>query len=391
MPADFHHGVRVVEVSDGARSITTIASAVIGLIATGPAADAATFPLDQAVLVTDIESAIAAAGTTGTLAAALQAISDQVSTPVVVVRVAQGADANATSAAVIGTDAAGERTGMQALLGAQSKLGVRPRILGAPGLDSQAVLTALAIVAVKLRGFVYGAGVGASVAEVITYRGQFSARELMLVWPDFTAFDVASATSEPAFAVARAMGLRAQIDQTTGWHKSLSNVPVLGVTGLSKDVHWDLQATGSDSDLLNAAGVTTLINSNGYRFWGNRTCSADDDFVFEVAVRTSQILSDTIADAMLVMVDKPLHPTIGRDIVESINAKFRSLVAQGFIIGGKAWLNTSLNDAATLKTGKLVIDYDYTPVPPLENLLFQQRITDTYLADFTTVATATVA
>jgi phage tail sheath protein FI len=28
------------------------------------------------------------------------------------------------------------------------------------------------------------------------------------------------------------------------------------------------------------------------------------------------------------------------------------------------------------------IDYDYTPVPPLENLMFQQRITDQYLLDF---------
>lgn len=29
-----------------------------------------------------------------------------------------------------------------------------------------------------------------------------------------------------------------------------------------------------------------------------------------------------------------------------------------------------------------MIDYDYTPVPPLENLLLRQRITDRYLADF---------
>ncbi|EIH1700166.1 phage tail protein, partial [Salmonella enterica] len=28
------------------------------------------------------------------------------------------------------------------------------------------------------------------------------------------------------------------------------------------------------------------------------------------------------------------------------------------------------------------IDYDYTPVPPLENLLFRQRITDRYLVNF---------
>ncbi len=56
--------------------------------------------------------------------------------PVVVVRVAAGADAAATSANVIGATANGLKTGMQALLGAESQLGVKPRILGAPGLDT---------------------------------------------------------------------------------------------------------------------------------------------------------------------------------------------------------------------------------------------------------------
>ena len=41
-----------------------------------------------------------------------------------------------------------------------------------------------------------------------------------------------------------------------------------------------------------------------------------------------------------------------------------------------------MNTTETLKSGKLVIDYDYTPVPPLEDMGFQQRITDKYYADF---------
>ncbi|MEI6999620.1 phage tail sheath C-terminal domain-containing protein, partial [Klebsiella pneumoniae] len=45
------------------------------------------------------------------------------------------------------------------------------------------------------------------------------------------------------------------------------------------------------------------------------------------------------------------------------------------------WFDESANDAATLKAGKLYIDYDYTPVPPLENLTLRQRITDKYLAN----------
>ena len=77
-----------------------------------------------------------------------------------------------------------------------------------------------------------------------------------------------------------------------------------------------------------------------------------------------------------------MHPSLVKDIIESINAKFASLTAQGYILGGTAWYSDENNTVEDLKNGKLIIDYNYTPVPPLENLLFQQRITDQYLMDF---------
>jgi phage tail sheath protein FI len=141
-------------------------------------------------------------------------------------------------------------------------------------------------------------------------------------------------------------------------------------------------AEGTDADLLNAAGITTLVNHNGYRFWGSRTCDDEGLFIFESYTRTAQILADTMAEAMLWANDKPLHPSLAKDIIESINAKLRSLKAEGYILDGKAWLDESVNTSDTLKSGKLRIDYDYTPPPPLEDLTFRQRITDTYWADF---------
>ena len=80
--------------------------------------------------------------------------------------------------------------------------------------------------------------------------------------------------------------------------------------------------------------------------------------------------------------DKPLLPGLVRDILEGVNAKLRELKANGYLLDGRAWLDETMNETATLKDGKLVIDYDYTPVPPLENLLFRQAITDRYFADF---------
>ena len=123
----FFHGISVTEVSPARRTIATVATAVIGLVATAPAADAAIFPLDTPVKVTVLRDAIAAAGATGTLRAALEAIADQVRTTVVVVRVAPGADADATEAAVIGADVNGVKTGMQALLAAEAQISISSR------------------------------------------------------------------------------------------------------------------------------------------------------------------------------------------------------------------------------------------------------------------------
>ena len=140
MPTEYHHGVRVVEINTGTRPIRTIATAIIGLVATATDADAVAFPLDTPVLLTSVLAGIAKAGVAGTLSKSLQAIADQTNALVVVVRVAEGIDEAATTSNVIGTvTLAGQYTGMQALLAAQAKLNVKPRILACPGLDTQAV------------------------------------------------------------------------------------------------------------------------------------------------------------------------------------------------------------------------------------------------------------
>ncbi|WP_312140584.1 phage tail sheath protein [Pantoea septica] len=382
--SDYHHGVRVVEINDGTRTISTVSTAVVGLVCTAADADAAAFPLNTPVLLTNVQAAIAKAGSKGTLAASLQAIADQSKPVTVVVRVAEGETPEATTSNIIGTtDENGQYTGMKALLTAQTQLDVKPRILGVPGLDSQEVATALASIAQQLRAFAYVSAWNCkTISDAMNYRKNFSQRELMVIWPDFVAWNTATNAAETAYATARALGLRAKIDNDTGWHKTLSNVGVNGVSGISSSVFWDLQQSGTDADLLNAADVTTLIRKDGFRFWGNRTCSDDPLFQFENYTRTAQVLADTMAEAHMWAVDKPLTPVLVREIIAGINAKFRELVSAGYLLGASAWYDESANDAATLKAGKLFIDYDYTPVPPLEDLTLRQRITDTYLANF---------
>lgn len=388
--ADYLHGVRVLEINEGVRPIRTVSTAVIGMVCTGADADNATFPLNTPVLITNVQTAVGKAGTQGTLAASLQAIANQTKPLTIVVRVADGTgETEAQKAAslksnLIGTTTPdGKYTGMKALLSAKGRLGVVPRILGVPGLDSQEVAAALVSIAKDLRAFAYVSAHGCKTKEeAVAYRNNFGARECMVIWPDFQSWDTTANATAVSPAVAIALGLRAKLDQEVGWHKTLSNVAVNGVTGISADVWWDLQNPATDANYLNSNEVTTLIQEAGFRFWGSRTCSEDPLFAFENYTRTAQVLADTMAEGQFWAIDKPMHSSLIRDIVEGINAKFRELKAQGYIIDGFCWYDPAANDETTLKAGKCFLDYDYTPVPPLEDLTLRQRITDRYLATF---------
>ncbi len=135
--SDYHHGVQVLEINDGTRVISTVSTAIVGMVCTASDADAETFPLNKPVLITNVQSAIAKAGKKGTLAASLQAIADQSKPVTVVVRVEDGTgDDEETKLAqtvsnIIGTtDENGQYTGLKALLAAESVTGVKPRITG---------------------------------------------------------------------------------------------------------------------------------------------------------------------------------------------------------------------------------------------------------------------
>lgn len=380
---DFHHGVQIVEQTAGLRRIRTIATGVIGVVGTAPTADETAFPLDTPVLIAGDQVKASLLGDTGTLPGVMDAIFSQIGAMIVVVRVTEDADPATQATLAIGDVVDGVNTGMQALKDAESNLGIKPRILAAPGIDSeQAVATALATLAEDLRGFAY-VGIAATTKEdAVTYRDNFASRRMMLIWPEPTAWDNAAEADVTVYATAYAIGLRAKIDNDTGWHKSLSNVAINGLTGLSKSVDFDLTNPNTAANFLNSNEITTLIRQEGFRFWGNRTCAdaANEAYSFEVASRTSDVLADSIAAAMFGFIDKPMSKALIDEILKSINAKFRSLEARGYILGANAYVNEELNGDADLAAGKLTISYDFTAVPPLEQIELRQTITDTYVA-----------
>lgn len=380
--ANRHHGITANEYTEGVRSISDISTAIIGMVCTAEDADAKIFPLNTPIFATSAYDLLAKAGTKGTLAKSLDAIVDQADAQVVIVRVADSKNTEELKANVIGTAEGGNYTGLKALRRAKAVTGYTPKILGVPELDSQDVLTELVGVAQATRAFAYGsAGGNPDITEVGNYRKNFGQRELMLIDNEFMAFDPTTKKTETAATIARILGARAKLDKNVGWHKSISNTEINGVSGLKYARSFDLLDKNCDANTINNKDVTTLIREDGFRVWGNRTCSNDSMMAFEIATRTAQIIQETIAYAFMWALDKRLHPSMMEDIIMAINAKLAQYVNKGYILGARVFIDKTLNTSETVQAGQFIISYEFTWVPPLENMVLNQHVTDTFFVN----------
>lgn len=389
MPEQFLHGVEVVEIDNGARTIRTSRASVIGLIGTAPAADAAKFPLNKPVLIAGSRTEAAGLGVTGTLAAAVDDIFDQIGAMIVLVRVEEGADDAATLANVIGgiDDATGAYEGVQAFLSAESVLGVAPRILVAPGFtDVLAVATEMQAIAERLRAVIVVDGPSTNDAAAIAYRDTLGSDRFYLVDPAVTVFDTVAEAEAIRPASARVAGVIAKSDAERGFWWSPSNRIIAGITGTARAIDFVMGDANARANLLNEQEVATIIQKDGFRLWGNRTCSADPKYAFLNVRRTADIIADSILAAHLWAVDRNITRTYLEDVVEGVNNYLHHLKSVGAIIDGEAWADPELNTPDQIAAGKVYIDFKFSANYPAEHLTFRSHLVNDYLAEVLPVA-----
>lgn len=162
MADQFLHGVEVLNIDDGVRSLQTASSSVIGIVGTAPRADEDVFPLNTPVMIAGSRAKaaklLAVAGESdGTLPDALDSILDQTGAAVVVVRVEEGDTEAETLANILGGANAvtGAFEGVHALLASKSVTGYKPRILLAPGFTHQRTVGGLTAVNLSNQGAGY--------------------------------------------------------------------------------------------------------------------------------------------------------------------------------------------------------------------------------------------
>lgn len=382
MPDHFLHGVEVVQIDDGLRPIRTVKSSIIGLIGTAMAADAAKFPLDTPVLITGPRAALDL-GLTGSLKDAYEAVYSQGVNVAVVIRVEEGADAAATLANVVGDATAG--TGVYGFLNASSLTGQTPRILAAPGFTStpatdlkSPVTGALLIVADRLRSVVIADGPNTNEADALLDRAKFGSDRLYIIDPAVKVFDTATAAYETRPSSGYVAGLLSKRDQEKGFWWSPSNQIVSGIGGTARPISFVISSTETEANRLNEKEVSTIVQQDGFRLWGNRSTATDPLWAFLSVRRTADMIYESIEAAHLWAMDRPFSGQLLLDIRDSVQAYLDSLTTRGALLGGKCWLDPELNTEVELKAGKLWLDLDIEPPAALEHLTFRAHRNGSY-------------
>ncbi|WP_375701326.1 phage tail sheath subtilisin-like domain-containing protein [Bartonella sp. AA81SXKL] len=401
MATGFLHGVEVVEVDDGTRPLRAVQSAVIGIVGTAPDADEQAFPLNTPVLVAGSLSQAAKLDKTGkrqgTLPNALDLIFKQVGAIVVVVRVNEGDNENATLTNILGgVNANGAYEGVHALIGAGSIVGQTPRILIAPGFTHQRpssvnieengtgatanpVAAELIGIAERLRAIVVLDAPNTTDEAALSAAKDFDSKRAIIVDPFVKVNRDGKIVEQPASAAVA--GVIAKTDFTHGFWHSPSNKVINGIVGTARPIDFSIGDRSSRANLLNEQNITTIIRENGYRLWGNRTLSSDTKFAFLSVVRTADMINDAILRGHLWAVDRNIKKTYMNDVSESVNAYLRDLKAQGAILGGRCTPDLELNTASAIEGGKVYFNVEFTPTTPAEHITFRSRIVNDYLEE----------
>lgn len=394
---DFLHGVELVTIDDGVRPIQTASSSVIGLVGTAPEADSETFPVNTPVLIPGSRSKAAKLGTAGTLGDAVDDVLSVTGAVVVVIRVEEGEDDDATMSNVVGgvDSETGKYQGVEALLAAKSKVGAKPRILAAPGFTHQRpedpgaageklanpVAAAMVSVADKLRATVVVDGPNTNDSDAQAARDDFGSRRVFFHDPWYRFWDTEADEAVTRPASGRICGVIAWNDNNRGWHTSPSNQVVPGIVGISREIDFTMGDATSRANLLNSHDIATTIQENGYRLWGNRTTSDDAKWAFLAHVRIADIINDSLLEAHQWAVDRNITKTYIEDVVGGVQAFLNRQIAEQRIAGGACWADPDLNTAEDMMDGRVTFDFDFSPYGVAERITFRSRMVNDYLED----------
>lgn len=281
----------------------------------------------------------------------------------------------------------GKRKGFELLRDGFNLFGADAKILICPEYDKTAsCAAALATLADQMHAKAYiQLPKGTSLSKAIAGRGPMGTINASASNENvrhFFPYAIGSTNSLESLAT-HAAGLRMLVDVEEGYWVSTSNHELKGVIGMEIPLTARVDDKQSETNRLNAVGITTIFNSfgTGFRLWGNRSSNfptVTHISCFEVASRTGDIIDESIRQAELQFIDKPIDDALIDSFLETIDTFLRS---QKSLVGYSVNLDHDYDLVDAFSQGQVPLIYDYTPKIPAERISNKSVMTRKYLAN----------
>ena len=281
----------------------------------------------------------------------------------------------------------GKRKGFELLRDGFNLFGADAKILICPEYDKTAsCAAALATLADQMHAKAYiQLPKGTSLSKAIAGRGPMGTINASASNENvrhFFPYAIGSTNTLESLAT-HAAGLRMKVDVDHGYWFSTSNRELSGVIGMEIPLTARVDDLQSETNRLNAVGITTIFNSfgTGFRLWGNRSSNfptVTHISCFEVASRTGDIIDESIRQAELQFIDQPIDDALLDSFVETIDTFLRS---QKSLVGYSVGLDYEYDLVDAFSQGQIPLIYDYTPKIPGERISNKSVMTRKYLAN----------
>jgi phage tail sheath protein FI len=269
-----------------------------------------------------------------------------------------------------------------------SLFGFTPRLLIAPGYSSlNTVSVEMIAVANKFRGHaLIDAPAGTAIADAIAGRGPAgsinfytSSKRAILCYPMLKAYDTATDAPQNRPYSQFLAGVIAATDNTEGYWVSPSNKEIKGIVGVERTISWAINDAQTSANMLNEKGIVTIAAGfgTGIRTWGNRSAAfpsstSPDNFI--PVQRTADILHESLEQAMLQFIDRPINNALIDAIKETVNAFIRTLIGRGALVDGSCTYDPAKNPPTEIAAGHLTFDLTFMPPTPAERITFESFI-----------------
>ncbi|MFD1805566.1 phage tail sheath family protein [Pasteurella oralis] len=281
----------------------------------------------------------------------------------------------------------GKRKGFELLRDGFNLYGADAKILICPEFDkTDSCAAALGTLAEQLKAVAYvQLPKGTSLAQAIQGRGPngtINASASSERVRHFFPYAMGSNNELESLAV-HAAGVRMKVDVEKGYWHSTSNHQLLGVIGMELPLTARVDDIQSETNRLNAVGITTIFNSfgTGFRLWGNRSSNyptVTHIINFETALRTGDLIDESIRRVELQYIDRPIDDALIDSLTETVDTYLRALPS---IVGYSVSLDYDYDLVDAFSKGQVPLTYDYTPKLPAERITNTSVMTRKYLAN----------